>query len=208
MRGMRVRRTAVAAIALLAATLAGVLGAARAQAPDYRKAYTTSNLVRIHIIANSDSDDDQRIKLAVRDRILEDISPAMRGVSGAGEAEDLVRRNLENIEKAAAGVVREAGKSYGVKATIGRFQFPPRVYGQLALPEGEYRALRVVLGEGRGQNWWCVMFPPLCLVDVTEARGAGDPAPEKPGVRLLVADWLKDRANDARLALSRMATRP
>ncbi len=200
MRGMSIRRPVTVAAAVLLASAVGVLGAVYARSPESVRSYSTDNLVRIHIIGNSDSEDDQRVKLAVRDRIIEDLSPAMKDAEGPDEAEEILGRNLEAIEKAAAEVVRERGKSYGVKAMLGRFVFPPRVYGQMALPGGEYRAVRVVLGEGRGENWWCVMFPPLCLSDVT-----GTKAPQaRPGVRSLVADWLRERADDARLALARV----
>lgn len=209
MRGVSVKRIATVTAALLLAGAFGVAGAVYARAPEYVTSYSTTNLVRIHVVGNSDSKEDQRIKLAVRDRIIEDISPAMNGASSADEAEGIIRRNLDAIARAAAEVVREWGGSYGAMAEIGRFSFPPRVYGQLALPAGEYRALRVVLGEGRGGNWWCVMFPPLCLADVTGAKGPAEgphanPPYAKPGVRSLVADWLRERATEARLALTRI----
>ncbi len=193
-RMARNRGEAVAfAIVLLAATAAGAIVSAHAQANRTRPAYSTSNLVRLHIIANSDSGEDQRIKLAVRDRLIDKFTPVFKGVGDVDEAEYLIRENLHLIEEEAAEVVRRAGKEYGARAMVGRFPFPPRVYGQLALPAGEYRALRVVLGNGEGQNWWCVMFPPLCFVDVaTSGEGVPD-ATAKTRVKSFVLEWLRGR---------------
>lgn len=198
------RKGAAIFLLVAAASVAAGLAAVRARADDARPAYSTANLVRLHIIANSDSDEDQRIKLAVRDRIIEVFSPVFKSAADVDDAERLVRENLHLIEDEAADTVRRAGKAYGAGAVVGRFPFPPRVYGQVALPAGEYRALRVVLGEGEGRNWWCVMFPPLCFLDGTGRDGAGQAASapqQKPPLKSFVVEWARNRALDVRLAL-------
>lgn len=202
----------IAAVIALAAVAAGAMARVRAEGDAAMLAYSTANLVRLHIIANSDSEEDQRIKLAVRDRVIEEFSPVFKGVDDADSAERLIRDNLHLIEEEAADAVRQAGKAYGARAVVGRFPFPPRVYGQMALPEGEYRALRIVLGEGEGRNWWCVMFPPLCFVDAAASgdgggrEGIGAAPGSKPPLKSFVVEWVKERAAGVRLALRARAS--
>ena len=118
---------------------------------------------RIHIIANSDSDADQAAKLAVRDAILE----YTRGLTfgGADDAESYAALHRAGLEDAADGALEKSGMSYKTRAYVGEFWFPVRTYDNVSYPEGRYRALELVAGKGAGRNWWCVMFPPLCIVD-------------------------------------------
>jgi len=190
----------------------GIAARQYCQAMRHETAYTTANLVRLHIVANSDDPSDQAIKIMVRDRVIDKFSPALSAARTAEDAERIIRDNLDLIEEEARQAVRSGGRSYGVRAVLGRFQFPPRVYGQMVLPEGEYRALRVVLGDGKGQNWWCVMFPPLCFVDAAQGNGPDvravaveGPRPQRPQVKLLVAEWLKSRGSRVIYALGRFA---
>jgi stage II sporulation protein R len=132
-----------------------------------KKAYTTDNLIRLHVIANSDSEQDQTVKYRVRDRIVELLKEQLTGVKNYQEAREIVIKNRTQLAAAAEEVAVDAGFSYPVEVEIGRFDFPPRAYGKLVLPQGEYEAVRVVLGEGQGANWWCVLFPPLCFVDIS-----------------------------------------
>lgn len=125
-------------------------------------------IIRLHVIANSDSPEDQALKLQVRDEILEcaaaiykpedDMQTACRRLSG----------QLSALQQAGEQAVRERGYTYPVQVTLGSTHFPTKQYENFALPAGEYTALRVVIGEGAGENWWCVAFPPLCLGGVTE----------------------------------------
>lgn len=124
------------------------------------------NLVRLHVVANSNNPGDQAVKLKVRDRILQEIGAELTSASDARQALDAVGAELGRIQTLAADELARNGYTYGAAATVGAFNFPERTYGSLTLPAGRYNALRVVLGEGRGQNWWCVLFPPLCLVDL------------------------------------------
>lgn len=125
---------------------------------------------RLHIIANSDSPEDQSVKLAVRDEILAFAESEMKKVNSKMEAKEYIGQNLEIIEKKAEQVLKDNGFTYSAKAYVGKFDFPSKTYGDATYPAGEYDALRIVLGEGEGQNWWCVIFPPLCLAELSEEQ--------------------------------------
>jgi len=125
------------------------------------------NVVRLHVIANSDSNYDQQIKLKVRDSVLKYMEENSKGINSANKAKRFICENLGNIENIACTVLQSYGLSYEAKAYFGKFAFPTKVYGDVTLPSGEYQSLRVVLGNGTGKNWWCVMFPPLCFVDAS-----------------------------------------
>lgn len=123
-------------------------------------------LVRLHIVANSDSPEDQALKRRVRDEIIRQMSPKFEGLKDVLEVKAVIASNLGLIESIAKDVVQQGNKNYEAKAMLGNFDFPTKVYGNLTLPAGNYQALKVVLGKGEGQNWWCVMFPPLCFIDI------------------------------------------
>lgn len=123
-------------------------------------------LVRLHVLAVDDSEEEQAVKLRVRDAVLDCLSARLEGAESKAEAAEILSRSLPEIRSAAA----EAAGGRSVTVTLGRERYPTRFYGELALPAGEYDSLRVILGEGRGRNWWCVVFPPLCMsVESTEA---------------------------------------
>lgn len=148
--------------ALLAATVLALMTAAGAAADT--SAAEKSRAIRLHVIANSDSFEDQRIKLEVRDAVLECMA-GFEGVEGRDRARTLLFESAERIEAAASSVLSARGAEYSATLYFGNFEFPERTYGGTTYPAGEYEALRIVLGEGAGQNWWCVMFPPLCVID-------------------------------------------
>jgi stage II sporulation protein R len=127
----------------------------------------SQNLVRLHVIANSDSAADQALKLKVRDAVIELMKDKLASSKNIDETRAIVNSNLNNIEKISSEVIRKNDRNYSVKATMGKYDFPTKTYGDIALPAGEYQALRVVIGNGAGANWWCVLFPPLCFVDAT-----------------------------------------
>ena len=136
-------------------------------------------VLRMHIIANSDSAEDQAVKLKVRDAVLEAGKDLFDGSLTADEAENVLVSDKQALQNAAETVLRENGFSYGVCVEIGRDFFNTRTYdGKVTLPAGEYEAVRVILGEGKGQNWWCVMFPPLCLPAAEAQADIGDVLPE------------------------------
>jgi len=147
------------AIGTLAAFLWSVLGF-QARCIGIRK-----EVLRLHVDANSDSTIDQRAKLYVRDRLLEAGADLFGGSIDAVSAEAEIAPRLAELEACAQAALRELGLGYPVQATVGEAYFNTRTYEEagITLPAGRYRAVRVSLGEGKGENWWCVMFPPLCL---------------------------------------------
>ncbi|MBP3486261.1 MAG: stage II sporulation protein R, partial [Oscillospiraceae bacterium] len=126
------------------------------------------SVLRLHVLAHSDSPRDQALKLQVRDAVLERAGQYLTGIGDRAEAEALLASHLDELADAGAAVVADAGYSYPVWVTLADSWFPTRRYEDFSLPAGVYRALRVTIGEGAGQNWWCVVFPPLCLASVTE----------------------------------------
>ena len=119
-------------------------------------------VVRLHVLANSDSEEDQALKLRVRDAVLDRAEDLLIGVSNRAEAEGMLRGQLLEFERLAEVVVRKAGYDYEVTAELTDTEFPTREYEGFTLPAGEYLALRILIGEAAGRNWWCVVFPPLC----------------------------------------------
>lgn len=116
--------------------------------------------VRLHVIANSDNEEDQALKLKVRDELVKIV--AQYDVNSKEEALERVKNDREELERRAKSVIEENGYSYDVRIEIGLESYPTRNYDGFSLPAGEYTSVRVIIGEGRGQNWWCVLYPPLC----------------------------------------------
>lgn len=135
-------------------------------------AYNRENLIRLHVIAESDRADDQRVKLLVRDRMLRESERWLLGVEDRQEALSRLKQNKDRILAAVIDELRQNGKEYGARIEFGVFPFPDREYSFGSLPAGEYTAVRVVLGNGVGRNWWCVLFPPLCFADEDQAVAA------------------------------------
>jgi stage II sporulation protein R len=121
---------------------------------------------RLHIIANSDSTEDQRVKLLVRDALLEYEAQHMSGASDKRDAKQSLMSDGEVLLEIVENALQENGFSYGAQLCVGTFPFPERSYSGKTYPAGDYEALRVVLGKGQGKNWWCVMFPPLCILEL------------------------------------------
>ena len=134
-------------------------------AEDYRD--ITQTVFRLHILANSDSEEDQSLKLKVRDAVLEENSDIFEDCKSAEEAAAAAREHIDEIKSSAEKVLAENGAGYGAECGIAKMRFDDRVYGDMTMPAGEYLALRVTLGDAEGKNWWCVMFPPLCLPAVS-----------------------------------------
>ena len=125
------------------------------------------SVFRLHVIANSDSDEDQNLKYLVRNKVLEYINTIAKHVSSKEEVISIVKENSDEIQKIAENTVKENGYNYKVKLSVGNFAFPTKTYGDISFPAGYYDALKIEIGKAKGKNWWCVMFPPLCFVDVT-----------------------------------------
>lgn len=167
---MRTRLLTSAGILVIAGLLMAIVLAigptAARDGSDPAVAFSPDNLLRLHVIANSDSEEDQALKLKVRDDILAATRELFRGVTTREEAIRLVSENLELIEEVAKERIMAEGKDYSVTACLGKFEFPDRTYGGIEVPAGAYDAVRVVIGTGAGANWWCILFPPLCLIDM------------------------------------------
>lgn len=127
--------------------------------------------LRLHIIANSNSLEDQQLKLEVRDCILQEKSDLLENCRDKQQAQQIISANAEALECIANEVLTAHGKEYRAQVQIGKSNFPDKYYGTICYPAGEYDAVRIVLGEGGGENWWCVMFPPLCLVQTDAQAG-------------------------------------
>lgn len=125
-------------------------------------------VVRLHILANSDSEADQTLKLQVRDTVLARAEELLEAAEGRGEAETMLRESLPELTVLAQRTIEENGYRYPVRAELANTVFPTREYEDFRLPAGSYLALRVVIGEGAGKNWWCVVFPPLCAQSTTD----------------------------------------
>ncbi len=132
-------------------------------------------VLRFHVLANSDSEPDQELKLKVRDEIGTMMAEKLQGVDSLEESRKIVSESLQEIEEAAADTIAESGCAYPVKAALENCAFPEKTYGMFTFPAGNYEALRVVIGEGEGHNWWCVMYPNLCfsgsMYEVDEESG-------------------------------------
>ena len=135
------------------------------------------SVIRFHVIANSDSEEDQALKLAVRDQVLAKAEEIYPQDATLPEARAALEAHLEDLALAGQEVVDREGYEYNVTAQLTECWFPTKEYEGFALPAGNYNALRIIIGEGEGQNWWCVAFPPLCLgaasETVDEATQAG-----------------------------------
>ena len=125
------------------------------------------SVFRLHVIANSDSKEDQELKYKVRDKLIEYMNTLTNDMNSKEEVIEIAKAHLEDFKEIAQNVVKENGYNYDVNVKIGNFSFPTKTYGDISFPAGFYDALKVEIGKAEGQNWWCVMFPPLCFVDVT-----------------------------------------
>ena len=134
-------------------------------------AATAEGVLRLHILANSDSEADQALKLRVRDALL----PLFETTATYEDARDFVLDHGAELQETCQAVLADAGAPYGAQLLLGESVFPDRIYGGTRFPAGTYDALRIVLGDGAGHNWWCVLFPPLCVVtengDAPSAEG-------------------------------------
>ena len=130
-------------------------------------------MIRLHVVANSDSDRDQTLKLQVRDKVLAFTEQTMRASASRAEAHNALREALPQIKSMAEDILRENDCSDSVEARLEPAEFPLKAYDGFRLPAGEYMALRVLIGEAAGQNWWCVVYPPLCMAAASDVRETG-----------------------------------
>lgn len=142
----------------------------------------SDSVFRLHVIANSDSDEDQNLKYKVRDALLNYMNDICSNCSSKEEAIKIVSTYQDNFKQVALNTIKDNGYDYSVNIEIGNFEFPTKQYGDISLPAGFYDALRVEIGQAEGRNWWCVMFPSLCFVDVSSG---------------VVPDYSKEELQDA-----------
>lgn len=149
--------------------------------------------LRLRIIANSDSNADQATKRAVRDAIVFRVATLLKGATTPQQARAVVTKNLPQLQQIALQVVRKRGYKYAVKANVGIVPFPTKIYGNQVYPAGNYEALRIILGQGKGQNWWCVLFPPLCFVDIADGGAVPNTAgfPDLPPLETIRVPSIK-----------------
>ena len=147
---------------------------------DARCSEIRENVLRLHVLANSDSEEDQALKLRVRDAVLKAGEEVFAGANTEQEALQAAKENVDKLQLAAEAEIARCGYHYPVAVEVGRTRFDTRIYDTFTLPAGEYEAVRVLIGKAEGRNWWCVMFPAVCL-----------PAAEEPGE---LSDVLEDDA--------------
>lgn len=140
------------------------------------------SLIRFHVVANSDSEEDQLLKYAVRDEILKIVAPRLSQSRSLEESRQLLQEMEEQLTEIANAVIKKSGADYDVSINHGKHIFPTKSYGRMILPGGEYEAVKIMIGEAEGENWWCVLFPPVCFVNVEESTTI--PVDGKPGVSL------------------------
>lgn len=177
---MRLKIWEIALIVALAAALLGGTALAREQTE------LASKLIRLHVVPNSDAKEDQELKIAVRDTVLDVTQPLLKGVASREKAQAVLEKNLDAIAAAAEKTIRKAGFAYPVRVGLETESLPTRRYETFALPAGEYLTLRVTIGEGSGGNWWCVIYPPLCMTAAQAEEAFADLTEEE--VRLITED--------------------
>ncbi len=139
-------------------------------------------ILRFHVRANSDTDEDQQLKLLVKQELVEYMGNLLKNAADRDEAREILTENIENIENIAKGVIKDNKKEYNVKAYFEDSYFPVKVYGDMTFPQGVYEAFRVDIGAAEGKNWWCVLYPSLCFADITHGSMADDAKKELEAV--------------------------
>ena len=155
------------------------------------------SLIRIHVLANSNSEADQQLKLQVKDDVVRYLQPMLEQSGSIEESRQIIQNHLPQIEQIARRTLQQHNSNYNVTLQYGHFDFPIKYYGSFSLPAGSYEALRILIGEGQGRNWWCVLFPPLCFTDsnVSASGKYTDVTPEtEVVVKFKSVEWLKNLA--------------
>ena len=138
-----------------------------------------NGVFRLHVIANSDTEEDQNLKLKVRDEVISYLQPKLKDSKSIQESEKIILNEEDKLMDICKETIKENGYDYDVSINLGYSKFPTKQYSSVVLPAGEYKALKIVIGKGQGRNWWCVMFPPLCFIDVTKGQVAYDETEKK-----------------------------
>lgn len=168
---------------LIGLAVAILLGAAGSRT----QSELADKMLRLHVVANSDSAGDQDLKLKVRDGVFREVTELTADTDDVESAREIVSENLENIKETAKNVVAIEGYTYAVDLRLEKAYFPTKDYDDFSIPAGEYDALRVIIGEGDGKNWWCVLFPPFCTAAAMEEK-AVEAGFTNDEIRLISAD--------------------
>lgn len=153
------------------------------------------SLIRIHVLANSNSETDQQLKLQVKDDVVRYLQPMLAQSHSIEESRTIIQNHMPQIEQTARQTLQQQNSDYDVTLQYGHFDFPVKYYGCFSLPSGNYEALRILIGSGQGRNWWCVLFPPLCFTDsnVSMSGKYTDVTPEtEVVVKFKCVEWLKN----------------
>ena len=137
------------------------------------------SLIRFHVIANSDDEEDQQLKLKVKNKVIEYLYPFLNDSKSLDESRQIIKDKMQDVKKLAGQVIKDNNYEYRIQAELSRENFPDKSYGNITLPQGNYEAFRIIIGDGQGRNWWCVMFPPLCFVDESKAEVEYDKTEDK-----------------------------
>ena len=159
----------VLAVILASMITSGIYFRVDAAAQEKLQEHLAQEVLRFHVLANSDSDEDQELKLQVRDAVLEYMEENMPEEDSADAVKDWARTHIDEIEDVSRGVIAEDGADYPVSAAVTTCWFPDKSYGDVTFPAGNYEALRIEIGEAEGHNWWCVLYPGLCFMDSVNA---------------------------------------
>lgn len=163
------RKIVTTGLVLIALAVTGILmhlyGSTAAEKK--RQEAVADEIIRLHVIANSDSEEDQQLKLKVKETIVTYLRGEMSRAVSVSDARQVIKDHIPDIEEIAKEKIEMEGYSYDVEAALGQSYFPIKEYGDMTFPAGDYEALRVKIGESKGRNWWCVMYPTLCFVDST-----------------------------------------
>lgn len=153
-----------------------------------------NSLIRIHVLANSDSQADQQLKLQVKDDVVRYLEPQLAQSHSIEESRQIIQNHLPQLEQTAKNTLQRLNSNYDVTLQYGHFDFPVKYYGGFSLPAGNYEALRMLIGEGKGHNWWCVLFPPMCFTDSntsTSGKYTGQTPEKKVVIKLKSVELLK-----------------
>lgn len=130
----------------------------------------SKKIIRFHVLANSDSVKDQQLKIKVKNKVIDFLQPKLQNSKSLDESRRIIKKNDSQVRAIAEKVIKNNGYNYSVKTELAQENFPVKSYGNITLNAGRYEAYRILIGKAEGQNWWCVMFPPLCFVDVTKGE--------------------------------------
>jgi len=150
--------------------------------------------IRLRIIANSDSTEDQWLKRKIRDEVVAEIDPWVESLADINDARNIISEHIPELQELVDNTIEESGFNYQTNVELGVVPFPTKMYGQIVYPAGDYEALRITIGEAEGQNWWCVLFPPLCFVDMSqgEAVHVDQPTSIEQPIRNTTTDATED----------------